>query len=444
MYLRQVISLRDSRDMAVTDPLTGLANRAGFDDQLDRTLRRGESVAVLLIDLDGFKAVNDVHGHAAGDTLLAEFARVLRSAVRREDVAARVGGDEFVLVLSDITDPSQAVTVAHRILAVAAASPVGLDGGTVPVRASIGIATGTAADGAKELIRRADVAMYTAKRAGSHGWQLYDASMVDRRARDGELAEQLRGALADHQFEVLYQPLVDLSDGLVRGVEALLRWHHPRLGSVSPAEFIPIAERSRLINEIGLWVLEQACRQVRAWHELNPRLYASVNLSPRQLQEPGLVEDVQAVLARTGLPANRLVLEVTESAVVDQQVAVPALFTLRALGVRIAIDDFGTGYSSLHYLTRLPVDVLKIDRGFVSELNGTPGGAAVTEAIIRLGQVLDLGTVAEGIETAAQADELLRLGCRTGQGYLYARPVPPADLEAMMRNQAAAAPRAAG
>jgi EAL domain-containing protein (putative c-di-GMP-specific phosphodiesterase class I) len=324
------------------------------------------------------------------------------------------------------------VTVVHRILTVAAATPVRLDGEAVPIRASVGIATGGAGDGAKELLRRADVAMYTAKRSGTHGWQLYDASMVDRRARDAELAEHLRGALADDQFQVLYQPLVELADGRITGVEALLRWHHPKLGSVPPIEFIPIAERSEVINAIGLWVLEQACRQVTAWQERSPELRASVNLSPRQLQEPGLVEDVRAVLARTGLPAERLTLEVTESAMVDQEMAVPALRALRTLGVRIAIDDFGTGYSSLHYLTRLPVDSLKIDRSFVSELNGTPEGAAVTEAIVRLSQVLQLNTVAEGIETAGQAAELSDLGCRFGQGYLYARPVPAADLEAML------------
>jgi diguanylate cyclase len=274
--------------------------------------------------------------------------------------------------------------------------------------------------------------MYTAKRAGAHGWQLYDASMVDRRTRDAELAEHLRGALDDDQFQVLYQPLIELPSGRVKGVEALLRWHHPKLGPVPPMEFIPIAERSEMINAIGLWVLEQACRQVAAWHERNPELYASVNLSPRQLQEPGLVDDVRAVLERTGLPANRLILEVTESAVVDQEVAVPSLQALRAGGSRIAIDDFGTGYSSLHYLTRLPVDVLKIDRSFVAELNGTPEGAAVTEAIVRLSQVLHLTPVAEGIETAEQAAELIRLGCTIGQGYLYARPVPAPDIEAML------------
>jgi diguanylate cyclase len=433
--LRQIITLRESRDRAVSDPLTGLANRSGLDAGLERALRRGQGVAVLLIDLDDFKLINDAYGHAAGDTVLTHFARLLRDAVRTTDIAARVGGDEFTIVLTDITDTDQAITVAQRILAATAATPVRLGGDTIPVRASIGVSVGAPGEPTKEILRRADVAMYQAKRAGDHGWQLYDPSMIDRRARDAALADDLTSALETDQFQVLYQPMVSLADGRPLGVEALLRWHHPQHGMINPLDFIPIAERTGLINPIGLWVLRQACRQVASWQERLPpgqAVYVSVNVSPRQLQEHSLVRDILDVLGRSGLPPQNLVLEVTESAVVDEKVAIPALRALREHGIRIAIDDFGTGYSSLHYLTRLPVDILKVDRSFVNELNGTSEGSAVTEAILRLSQVLHLSTVAEGIETEAQAAELRALGCTVGQGYLFSRPQTAQALNARM------------
>jgi EAL domain-containing protein (putative c-di-GMP-specific phosphodiesterase class I) len=290
------------------------------------------------------------------------------------------------------------------------------------------VANGRAGDSPKELLLRADVAMYQAKRLGNHGVQLHDPSMTDRRAADARLGEDLAGALDRGELQVLYQPLVDLVDGRPVGAEALLRWHHPRLGMVSPVQFIPIAERSGTISEIGLFVLETACRQVTEWGDL----YVSVNVSPRQLQEPTLVADVLDVLARTGLTPDRLVLEITESAVVDESTGIAKLRALRDHGIHVAIDDFGTGYSSLHYLTRLPVDILKIDRSFVAELNGTPEGSGITEAILRLSQVLHLTTVAEGIETAEQAAELQLLGCGIGQGYLFARPLPPAELHELL------------
>jgi diguanylate cyclase (GGDEF)-like protein len=430
LSLRQIISLRESRDQAVTDPLTGLANRAG----LDRALDRDEPFGMLLIDLDDFKLINDAYGHAAGDAVLAQVADLIRGTIRRADTAARIGGDEFAVVLADITADDQAVAAAQRILAAAAANPIRLGEDTVPIRASIGVSVGSPADGVKEILRHADVAMYASKRTGTHSWQLYDPSMVDRRARDAALADDLAQALTGGQLHVLYQPLVSLSDTRPAGVEALLRWQHPVHGLISPLEFIPIAERTGLINRIGLWVLEQACRQVRQWqldHPAARTLYASVNVSPRQLQEPTLVADVLDVLRRTGLAAGHLVVEVTESATVDELVAIPVLRELRRHGIRVAIDDFGTGYSSLHYLTRLSVDILKIDRSFVAELDGTAEGSAVTEAVIRLSQVLHLTTVAEGIETEAHAAELQRLGCTIGQGYLYARPLPAEELPAL-------------
>ncbi|AGZ42293.1 putative bifunctional diguanylate cyclase/phosphodiesterase [Actinoplanes friuliensis] len=429
MAARQMFSLRDTRDLVVSDLLTGLANRTGLDNAITRAVKRREHVAVLLIDLDGFKLVNDAYGHAAGDTVLVEFAHHLRSTVRTSDVPARIGGDEFAVLLTEIVTPEHATAAAQRILAAVAANPVRLGEDVLPIRASIGVAIGTGEDSTKDLLRRADVAMYQAKRAGTHAWVLHDPSMIDRRAEDAALSDDLAAALDRGELNVLFQPMVDLVSGRPIGAEALVRWQHPTRGVVSPVRFIPIAERSGIITEIGLFVLEQALLQLKAWRQ---PLYISVNLSPRQLSEPTIVHDILAVLGRTGMPPESLVLEVTESAIVDENTGIAALRALREHGIRVAIDDFGTGYSSLQYLTRLPVDILKIDRSFVGELNGTPAGSAITEAVIRLSQVLNLTTVAEGIETAEQAAELLTLGCDTGQGYLYARPLPGPDLDDLM------------
>jgi diguanylate cyclase (GGDEF)-like protein len=432
--VRQMISLRDKRDLIVSDALTGLANRRGLNTAINRAARRRDRTALLLIDLDGFKLINDAYGHAAGDTVLTDFAHHLSGTVRAGDVAARIGGDEFAVLLTEVTTPEQAGLAAQRILAAAAANPLRLGADIVPIRASIGITLGLPDDTTQELVRRADMAMYQAKRAGTHGWMLHDPSMTDRRAEDAALTEDLAKALANHELYVLYQPIVDLTDGHPIACEALLRWQHPTRGVVSPVQFIPIAERSGAITAIGLWVLEQACAQLHTWHRERPAgqpLHMSVNLSPRQLREPALVPAVLAILQRTGVDPADLVLEVTESAIVDQS-AIAVLSVLRGHGIRVAIDDFGTGYSSLHYLTRLPVDILKIDRSFVAELNGTPAGSAVTEAVIRLSQVLNLVTVAEGIESAEQATELQLLGCDTGQGYLFSRPRPAAELHALV------------
>ncbi|MFI5930740.1 putative bifunctional diguanylate cyclase/phosphodiesterase [Actinoplanes sp. NPDC051494] len=407
---RQVISLRDSRELVVTDVLTGLANRTGLDNAITRSLRRHETGALLLIDLDGFKLVNDAYGHPAGDHFLVTFAHHLRANVRHGDTCARIGGDEFAVWLPGAVDPE---SVAERLLDTPA---VTLDDDTVPIRASIGVTDGTEQDTVKDLMRRADLAMYHAKRAGTHTFTSYDPAMTDRRAEDAALAEDLRHALERGELHVLYQPIVELAGGRTAGAEALLRWAHPTRGPISPVRFIPLAERSGDISGIGLWVLEQALT-VRP-----DGGYMSVNLSPRQLQDPTLVHDVLAVLRRTGTDPRDLVLEITESALVDDTHA-PVLQALREHGIRVAIDDFGTGYSSLQYLTRLPVDILKIDRAFVAELNGTPEGRAIAEAVIRLAQVLHLDTIAEGIETTEQAAELRTLGCDRGQGYLYAKPL---------------------
>jgi diguanylate cyclase len=426
--IRQIISLRDSNDQQAFDALTGLANREGLDRQGRRLIRRDESLAGLFIDLDGFKAVNDAHGPTAGDLVLMEFAHILRSTTRHGDIIARTGGDEFFVVQREVTTSADAVDMAHRILSTAAARPLSFGEHTVVIRASIGIAMAAPDDTLDDLCRHADLALYQAKRAAPQSFAVYEPGMLDRRRDDDILGRELDDALAGGQMEAHYQPIVDLATGRPTGAEALVRWRHPTRGMIYPLDFIPVAERTGVITEIGSDVLKQACRQARSWHyHTGHELYVSVNVSPRQLQEPDLAAGVLAVLDRAGLAPHQLVLEVTESAIVDDQIAIPTLQTLRSHGIRIAIDDFGTGYSSLQYLTRLPVDILKIDRSFVAEIISTGHGRAVTEAVIRLAQVLGLSTVAEGIETTAQADELRRLGCGSGQGYLYAKPLPPAD-----------------
>ncbi|EXG83014.1 putative bifunctional diguanylate cyclase/phosphodiesterase [Cryptosporangium arvum] len=432
LAVRQLISLRESSERNVVDPLTGLANLTGLKAAARRAQQRREPVALLLLDLDGFKQINDRYGHEVGNSVLVEFARTLRGAIRGHDTAARVGGDEFVILQTGATTEAQAVVVAERVLAALADTTVRVGDETIPIRTSIGLALGSATDSPQELQHKADLAMYESKRAGTHGWKAYDESMTDRRNRDALLAAELERA--GDQLSVLYQPLVDLSGGGAVAVETLLRWQHPTLGAISPAEFVPIAERSGAIDDIGRRVLDLACRQVRAWIEAgaDPDFYASVNVSPRQLEDPAFLDDVLTVLERSGLAPRNLVLEITETAIVDQRTAIPVLTALRERGIRIAIDDFGTGYSALHYLTRLPVDVLKIDGSFIAQLNGTRQGAAVTEAIIRLGRILELTTVGEGIETAAQAAELQALGCAIGQGYLFARPATAADLDPMI------------
>jgi EAL domain-containing protein (putative c-di-GMP-specific phosphodiesterase class I) len=311
---------------------------------------------------------------------------------------------------------------------------VRLAGRDVHVRASIGVAvSGPDVDG--DLLHRADVAMYAAKRRHTHSFQVYVDGLADPEKNAVALEEDLRFAVRDGQLRLQYQPIVTLDGGEVLGVEALVRWEHPTRGLLGPLTFIPLAEETGLITELGEWVLEQACRQVRDWQlrlRSGRRLSLSVNVSPRQLAPGDLVDHVTAILDRTGFDPRDLVLEVTESALVDDEAAVPQLNALSAKGIRIALDDFGTGYSSLRYLTRLPVNVLKIDRCFVAELNGTPAASAVAEAVVRLAQILHLDTVAEGIEDPAQASELALLGCHSGQGYLFARPLDAADVESLI------------
>ena len=408
------------------DSLTGLANRSLLQRQMqaaEQQARTSAGGAIVLLDLDGFKQVNDMFGHAAGDRVLTITAQRLVRTLRGADTVARLGGDEFAVLLTDMPGPAELQRLVE-VLVEALEQPADFNGRTLSPRVSVGAALWEQGQGAEAVMRAADEALYLVKtvRKGIH---------PDRRRGRDWLAADLRAALEEEQFEVWYQPLVRLEDERPVGVEALVRWHHPEQGTISPAEFIPIAEHAGVIYPLGLWVLEQACRQVRAWQQHLPGgsdLYVSVNLSPQQLHDPKLVDDVVSVVRETGLDPRSLVLEVTESAIVDERQAVPNLLALRAHGVRIAIDDFGTGYSSLHYLASLPIDIVKIDQSLVSGLDGSPERAVIIEAVVHLSRVLRFSTVAEGIETTDQAAELRRLGCVLGQGYLWSPPRPAEDI----------------
>ena len=425
---------------ASTDTLTGLANRSLFRERVTAALRErgpGRAVAVLFLDLDGFKEVNDTLGHAAGDTLLVEVAQRLRRALPTGGTVARLGGDEFGVLVARVASEASAVLVAERVLAVLDA-PMNVGSREVTVRGSVGIATATdttvVAD-ADELLRNADLAMYRAKSAGTGRWRRYESSMHGELVARLEMEDQLRTVAESGELRLMLQPVVDLASGRPIGAEALVRWQHPTRGLVSPLDFVPVAEATGSIVGIGRWVLFEACRQAAKWQSLasaplTAPLTVSVNVSTRQLSS-GLVTDVRAALSESGLSPRALILEVTESVLVDRTSRVLAVLAdLRAMGVRLSVDDFGTGYSSLAYLSTLPLDGLKIDRSFVcvlDEKGADDDGRAVCQAILDLARSLRLRTIAEGIETPAQLAVLLELGCELGQGYLFARPLTPGD-----------------
>ena len=419
------------------DGLTGLPNRVLFLDRLEQSMQRGwrsgtAPYAVLYVDLDRFKKVNDRLGHLAGDELLAGFARLLRRVIRPGDTAARLGGDEFAVLLEGATTDEAAIAVAQRILA-ELQQPFEVDRSKVLTSASIGIAMGLLGDASTtEVLRHADAALYQAKRNGRGRLHVFDPQGFER-VFDGVLLEiDLRGALAREELHVLYQPIVPLGSERIVGVEALIRWTHPQLGLVPPSTFIPIAEESGDITAIGDWVLREACRSIS---ELNHRpdadsIFVSVNVSPHQLLHTDFADRVQAVLTETGLPPGRLRLEITETAIVrNREEAARLLQPLRQLGVQIYIDDFGTGHSALSYVHDLPVDGIKIDRSFVNRLTSTDNGVHLVRAILDLARNLGLHVVAEGIETRGQQDALLRLDCEYGQGYLFDRPLALPVLE---------------
>jgi diguanylate cyclase (GGDEF)-like protein/PAS domain S-box-containing protein len=421
---------------ATHDPLTGLPNRVLLLERLEQALARARRhrnhVAVLFLDLDHFKVVNDSLGHELGDRLLVAIAERLRVALRPSDTVARFGGDEFVVLCEDLLSPSDAVAIAGRVSdALNGAFEVG--DSEVFMGVSIGIAFPEDAHvEPSTLIRDADAAMYRAKARGRARWEVFDnamrASAIDRL----DVENALRRALDRRELRVHYQPIIALDTGAVRGVEALLRWEHPERGLLAPGEFITVAEETGLIVPIGAWVLDAACRQVQRWQAAvrgSANLALSVNLSGRQLSHPSLVDDVARVLAETGIEPSRLELEITESVLMDDvEASQDTLTRLRQLGVRLGIDDFGTGYSSMSYLRRFPVDVLKVDRSFVDGLGADPSDSAIVAAIVTLAHTLGLKAVAEGVETPDHLAELRRLGCDYGQGFLMSRPLSGEDL----------------
>lgn len=422
------------RHQAFHDTLTGLANRSLFLDRLGHALARVERgappAAILFLDLDDFKAVNDHLGHSEGDRLLVAVAAELTAATRASDTVARLGGDEFAILVEE-TGLHEAQRTAERILE-RLAIPITLGDREVVAPASIGIALWTAdAPGTEELVRRADIAMYAAKGRGGSRHVTYEPSLYDGTIARMELKADLRGALDRAELHVAFQPIVDLAAGTISGTEALMRWTHPRLGVVSPAEFIPLAEESTAILDLGRWILEEACRQTRTWQEATGvrDLTVSVNLSGRQIAHPGIVADVDRILRVTRLEPRTLTLEITESILIqDGEDTMATLRGLKGLGIRLAIDDFGTGYSSLSYLRQFPIDILKIDRSFVTGLDGNASSSALVRSIVDLSATLMIETVAEGIESPKQRDVLRDLGAEKGQGYLYARPMTAEDM----------------
>ncbi len=440
--LAHLAAWRLNEQQGLRDPLTGLANRTLLMETTDRMLARtsGE-VSMLFLDLDDFKDVNDSRGHAAGDVLLTSIARRLSGCLRPGDQVARIGGDEFAVVVAG--GQKSATAIGQRML-VALADPVIIEGRPLVPHVSIG-AAGTATAGERDagvLLRNADLAMYMAKALGKNRLVHYADGMAQAAEEKARLLEDLGGAVAGGQLRVHYQPTIGLADGSTTGYEALLRWQYPERGLIPPAEFIPLAEEGGLIVEIGRWVLEQAARQAVAWSaEAGRPIGMAVNLSPTQLADDDVVAIVQRVLDLTGLPARQLTLEVTEGVLVrDVDLVADQLQALRRLGVRIAIDDFGTGYSSLSYLRRLPADIIKIDRSFVQDLDTGGSSTTLVASIIELARSLHLEVVAEGVETAQQRDVLGELACSHAQGYLFGRPQPAAEPAVVPESAAVLAP----
>ena len=438
------------RRAAMHDALTGLVNRAYFLESLDRAVSRAQrrpdkTMALLFLDLDRFKQINDSLGHLAGDRLIATIARRLQACVRPGDILARLGGDEFAVLLDDLNDATDATRVAERMQE-ALHAPLHGDSSEVVITASIGIAFGGAdLEGHEELLRDADLAMYRAKAGGKARYEIFDAgSRATERARV-ELENDLRRALERGELRVHYQPIVNALTGRIVAFEALARWAHPQRGLLNAASFIPLAEESGAISALGRWVLREALTQIHQWqrdYPADPPLGVSVNLSPREVLQPRLPSNVADALREAGVPAASLALEITESLFIDTGDATLAtLRELAALGVRLHLDDFGTGYSSLSYLHRFPISAVKIDRYFVSRIEAAEC-QEIVRSVVELSKRLGMDTIAEGAESDAQGDRLRAIGCRLLQGYACARPVPPHDAELLLARERGLADRA--
>lgn len=427
---------------AFHDVLTGLPNRLLFMDRLERVLRHvrrrtGYRFAVLFLDLDRFKLVNDTFGHAAGDELLQAVSRRLEDCLRQDDSIARLGGDEFAIIVDAINDASDATRVAERILE-SLKTPFSIQGRDVQVTVSIGIALSTSGyDTPDDVLRDADAAMYRAKTSGRAHYEIFDLEMHRRALSQLQLESDLRDAIERREFAVHYQPVIALDAGSVTGLEALVRWRHPRRGTLLPGEFINVAEQSGAIVEIGWYVLREACRQMQSWRERFPRstlqTTMSVNLSARQFVQPDLLLRIDEILAETGLDPSCLRLELTESAVnYAPDLARGVLRALADRGIRISLDDFGTGYSSLQQLKQLPLSNVKVDRSFVRGLRSNPESAGMVQTIVALGNSLSVDTIAEGVETPEELDELRALGMKFAQGYLFSTPLSAEHAERLL------------
>jgi diguanylate cyclase (GGDEF)-like protein/PAS domain S-box-containing protein len=441
-----VVTLRDTttrRELeqqlerrAFHDELTGLANRALFADRMSHALKRKLrdhqiGMAVLYIDLDDFKAVNDGMGHDAGDDLIRGVAERIRASVRPGDTVARLGGDEFAVLVEDTLSSDDVMRLADRLIEVLAL-PIEVKGVGIAVPASVGVTFATHESSVESLLRDSDIAMYRAKSRGKGRIEVFDSTLRDEAVRRLALRVELPEALRERQFRVVYQPIKRVADEGLTGFEALVRWHHPEHGVVSPAEFIPAAEETGIIVELGRWVLADACLHTAEWNKRWPHpISISVNVSGLQLQQPGFVDDVRGILERTRLDPTCLTLELTESILVQHQRVKPILLEVRELGVGIAIDDFGIGYSSLSYLQEFPATSIKVDRAFVSRLDDD-GDTGIARSILAIGETLGLTTVAEGIETTAQLEVLRELGCDRAQGFLLGLPQTAAEIEGML------------
>jgi diguanylate cyclase (GGDEF)-like protein len=432
----------ETRHQALHDPLTGLPNRALFRDRLQHALarsrRRDTTLAVLFLDVDHFKVVNDSLGHEAGDDLLKALAPRLAQAVRVGDTVARFGGDEFVLLCEDVADEREALDIAERVKE-CFCEPLAIAGGEHHVSASIGVAlpSGTH-DGPESLIRDADAAMYRAKERGRARFEVFDADMRASAVKRLQVEAELRRALERDEMRLVFQPVIEVETGRIAAVEALLRWHHPERGVVPPLDFIPVAEESGLIVPLGDWVLRESMGKAAQWRELarpdEHPLVVSVNLSARQMAERDLVPSVARALEETGVDARQIALEITETVLVeDTAAAAETLRALQDLGVRLVLDDFGTGYSSLGYVKRFPLSFLKIDRSFVGELGRNGRDAAIVSAIAEMARALGARVVAEGVETEQQLAGVKKLGCELAQGYLFAKPLPAEEIDGLLR-----------
>jgi diguanylate cyclase (GGDEF)-like protein/PAS domain S-box-containing protein len=427
--------------LATHDEMTGLPNRSSFLQMLNQAVhtskRHGRHFAVLFIDLDRFKAINDSLGHEAGDTLLKTMAARFTEAIRKSDVVARLGGDEFIVLVNDVSEMEDIALVARQLIS-AALKPVTIKGQDCRVTASVGVATfPDDADDAEQLIKNADMAMYLAKEEGKNNFQCYSKEIQAMSVEKISLESNLANALDRDEFRLQYQAKVGLATGEIKGVEALLRWWNPVLGAVPPVQFIPVAEETGLIVLIGKWVLQTACAQNVSWQNQGlPPICMAVNISPRQFRDPGLVDDVAEVLRATGMEPSLLELEITESMVMhNTEQAILKLKAIKQMGVRLAIDDFGTGYSSLAQLKQFPIDTLKVDRSFIRDIPDNAEDRAITEAIIAMGRTLGVTVVAEGVETAEQQSFLRSRYCDQMQGFFFSKPSHPDEFASLLRGQ---------